>query len=692
MVERYNKLFSLESDLFTSGSPILIAAGALLKDNQNGRIIAQLKFKSISPKRIKAVKVSILPLDTAGRHLGEAFAHDYLDLSIDRDSVFGQKEPIVMPDPSTRAFSAALTEVCFDDNSVWTSGETEWTSLPQPVKFDDPEMLRQSKIQFGEKAENLPLRAESVWICSCGAINDQSENHCHICGNKLADMIAVDIKSLEALKDKRLAEEAAEAKRRREEQKAAEERRKKDMEEAAEARKKKTKKLLSIILPAAAVVITALVLTFTVFIPAAKNSKAVERYDQAKALYEAGKYDEAIAAFEETNGYKDSVERIAECKEFLSLDMQYNYAMQLFSEENYAEAHDTFIMLDGYKDSNERVLACEDMLYGDQYNYALQLLNEENYAEASEVFMTLNGYKDSDKRIADCADLLYSDQYNHALQLVNDENYAEAYNIFMTLNGYKDSNERLIECKESCLAQKYELANSKNLQGKNFDSYILFSSLGNYNDSAERASKLYTQYVQSLVRAKEGDTVFFGHYEQDGFVANGAEPIEWLVLQKDYNKLFLISRYALDCEKYNNESIESSWATCSLRDWLNHSFVESAFGNKEAGMIENSRIKTDEKNGIDTTDRVFLLSQSEAVMYFDYLPFSKCEATDYAIAKKIQVTDGKVCRWWLRTYEGYSTAHLYGAKIINNSGGMHTESITNVYTGVRPAMWIRIDP
>ena len=70
MSERYSRLFTLPENLYAAGSPVVIAAGALLKDNQTGKVIAQLKMRNISPKPIKAATVSIHPLDTVGNPLG----------------------------------------------------------------------------------------------------------------------------------------------------------------------------------------------------------------------------------------------------------------------------------------------------------------------------------------------------------------------------------------------------------------------------------------------------------------------------------------------------------------------------------------------------------------------------------------------------------------------------------------------
>lgn len=71
MGERYTRLFSLPENLYSTGAPVIIAAGALLKDNQTGNVLAQLKLRSVSAKTIKAATVSIKLLDTVGLSLGD---------------------------------------------------------------------------------------------------------------------------------------------------------------------------------------------------------------------------------------------------------------------------------------------------------------------------------------------------------------------------------------------------------------------------------------------------------------------------------------------------------------------------------------------------------------------------------------------------------------------------------------------
>ena len=138
----------------------------------------------------------------------------------------------------------------------------------------------------------------------------------------------------------RYAAEQAEAERLRiEAEKAAEAKRLAD-EKAAAEKKKKLKKTVSIISAVAVVCIVAAVILVTVVIP---NSQ----YNAAVALMESGNYDEAIAAFEEMNGYKDSREQIGNI-----------YCLQGIREMeagNYEEA------LALFEDASRRVAVSEEM-------------------------------------------------------------------------------------------------------------------------------------------------------------------------------------------------------------------------------------------------------------------------------------------------------------------------------------------
>lgn len=228
MSERYLKLFSLEENLYIPGSPILIAAGALLKDTQTGRILGQLKLQNISDQSIKAATVELVPLDTVGNPLGEPVSYQYLDLKVTRDAYWGSQDPIRFSDPSTRAYTASVKEVIFSDNSIWTASASAWKALPAKTtletQLDDFELATQYRIHFGMDCRYTYQTAEDLWYCPCGAVNHQGESVCHACQKDSNELAGVDWELLR--------EEAAErvAKKRAEEAALAAEKKAKQME------------------------------------------------------------------------------------------------------------------------------------------------------------------------------------------------------------------------------------------------------------------------------------------------------------------------------------------------------------------------------------------------------------------------------------------------------------------------------
>ena len=195
MSERYTRLFSLPENLYAEGSPVIIAAGALLKDNQTGKVLAQLKLRSISEKDIQAVKVCLYLFDTAGCPIGEPVLFDYLDLRAWRDAEFGQKTPVMVPESKARSYTAAVTEVVFSDKSTWTADGVEWEPLSRQGTLEgvlqDTELVKQYKITVGSNFTYYPTEEKDLWLCACGAVN-RAGKPCHVCGRTLPALQASD--------------------------------------------------------------------------------------------------------------------------------------------------------------------------------------------------------------------------------------------------------------------------------------------------------------------------------------------------------------------------------------------------------------------------------------------------------------------------------------------------------------------
>ena len=196
-----------------------------------------------------------------------------------------------------------------------------------------------------------------------------------------------------------------------------------------------------------------------------------------------------------------------------------------------------------------------------------------------------------------------------------------------------------------------------------------------------------------------GDIIKFGAYEQDNNISNGKEEIEWQVLAKEGNMALVISKYALDCQPYNTSDTDVTWETCSLRKWLNVTFLSNAFSSDEQKMIQETTVtadknpKYDTPPGNDTTEKVFSLSISEVNKFFSTDEARRCAPTKYTKAHfgDYLVDDKAGCWWWLRSpgSESNRAAFVSLAGTVGNSGNSG-EVVAEDYA-VRPAMWINLD-
>ena len=339
MGETYTRLYSLPERLYTMGAPVVVAAGALLKDNRNGNIIVQLKIQNIYNKTIKAVTVKVASMDTVGRTLGEETEYRYLDLNVKRNEFFGQQVPIVVPDEQTRSYSVKVTEAVFDDNTVWTGNEI-WEPLekldPIEKKIANGELVRQYRIKYGKNSKYLLKQEKDLWFCTCGAINHESELSCCSCHIDRKKLEEFDMDALKKECDVRLEDERKERER-------------KQAEAEVEAKKKQKKIKMIVVGVAAAVAVAA------VGVVIKDNLNKKKLYNQGLALLEDGKYDDSIALFESLKGYKDSKEQI--------IDAEYQEAAKYEKSGEYEEALALYEELGDYKDSKEKYKEVEYKLH-----------------------------------------------------------------------------------------------------------------------------------------------------------------------------------------------------------------------------------------------------------------------------------------------------------------------------------------
>lgn len=189
-----------------------------------------------------------------------------------------------------------------------------------------------------------------------------------------------------------------------------------------------------------------------------------------------------------------------------------------------------------------------------------------------------------------------------------------------------------------------------------------------------------------------GQTFSFGHYEQDNNLNNGAEGIEWQVLDINRDKILVISKYGIDSKQYNKEEKITTWENCSLRAWLNNEFYNTAFNSLEKTHISEvynnnpSNSEYDISGGNATMDKMFLLSMEEVEKYLPTPNEKICVPTNYARQNSAWTDPSGNSWWWLRS-PGFSTFH---AAFIDSKGYIEPMGWSVDYENgaIRPAFWL----
>lgn len=193
-----------------------------------------------------------------------------------------------------------------------------------------------------------------------------------------------------------------------------------------------------------------------------------------------------------------------------------------------------------------------------------------------------------------------------------------------------------------------------------------------------------------------GEYVYFGRYKD--IHTNYTSSIRWKVLEVKDGKALLISECGLDCKPYNSVRENVTWATCSLRTWLNETFLHSAFFSSERESIvratlpadSNPQYGRDTDPGDSTEDYVFILSLSEIEQYFYSDSHRRCFPTNYAVLQgAYENPEWKTCWYWLRTpgmvQQNAATVNSDGS--INYEGGVTGDNVG----AVRPAIWVDVE-
>lgn len=497
MSERYQRLFALPQSLYTKGAPVVVEAGALLKDTRTGHILAQLKIKNIEPKTIKAALVEILPLDTVGKSLGETVEYQYLDLAVGCGQSFGVKEAVAIPKETTRGFTVAVAKVIYADNSDWVADGTPWEPLPVVGRLEDwlqdCRVAAQFQVEYGARYQYAYWEAKDVWACPCGRLNRKGQR-CSACGAEAEAFLKLDTDALVERYEKRIAEESAADKAK---------------EDANRIRAKRTKRLVLTACGVFALVALTAVIITNLVIP-------LGNYNSAVAMRENGDYEGAIAAFTELGHFRDSKQQV--------LATYYAKGEKLLVEDHREEASAAFSAADGYKDAADRAAGIPYMEVSDlidageihkatvQYNLlrggkpapesanklvyakAKILYDSGDYINAEKIFGLMDSYMDS-------ADLHTDSAYNAAQELAQNGEYDKAISLLS-----KATDQQSIALADECRYQagKSYYNEARYLRAR--DRFEQISDKDRYEDVADMmiVCSAYSELYNSSLSATTG--------------------------------------------------------------------------------------------------------------------------------------------------------------------------------------------
>lgn len=392
---------------------------------------------------------------------------------------------------------------------------------------------------------------------------------------------------------------------------------------------------------------------------------------------------------------------------FDSEDM-YRKTVRFADEElkNTLEEYNAYI-----KDRNEKKRI--ESIYNKAVYDMRYARDEISYKIIIEDLSEIPGYKDADEKKKECEEKAeecrLESLYNSALKIQtvqSEDNQLRAAKQFEELGTYKDSAERVQQCRDKAEEIRTEEERKKAEREKAEKEREAKAKKRNRNIAIILPSTtaicvvlaLLCVYVIIPAIAPVGSLIKYGKYEQDNDSSNGIEDIEWIILAKDDNKMLVISDKAIDCKPYHSSYGNTTWEECSLRRWLNDTFVNEAFTTEEQEKILTTNVTADANPdydtdaGNDTEDKVFLLSIEEANRYFKYDSERQCVSTEYAKANGAYTyeNDGASnCFWWLRSQGGYSNK---SASVVNSDGTVskYGNAVDDNRDCVRPAMWISL--
>ena len=335
--QRYTQL-SKNTDIYILGdAPLVLLGRALLYDTKEDKIIGQLKFQSISEKKIIAFKISVIGFDVSNVQI-EQSEFQYLDLKMKENDVTGSQTPIVFSNKNVRKFVFWISEIVYGDGSIENPSNHELILVEKKLISDvlDKELAEQYKRSLNP---NIPVNfcqyvpavfGNRVWCCNCGSINGIHRTKCYRCGSEIDNQQRVFNKEY-------LNAQLEEYKKEKELKNI----------EKEKIRQKQIKQLQ--FGTKIAVVVVAVLLVGNLGYK--KIIVPHKQYNEAEKLMEQEDYSGAKKIYEQLGAYKDSDEQVEKIDNKFKQKAMYTSAMMFYQNNSESMALSDFLKCEGYGDS-----------------------------------------------------------------------------------------------------------------------------------------------------------------------------------------------------------------------------------------------------------------------------------------------------------------------------------------------------
>lgn len=158
---------------------------------------------------------------------------------------------------------------------------------------------------------------------------------------------------------------------------------------------------------------------------------------------------------------------------------------------------------------------------------------------------------------------------------------------------------------DSTVKSTYTEAKKLSKEGKYDEAIKKFLNCSDYKDSKKQAKECLAEknkpILEQVWNTEIGETVEFGQY--------GTQPISWIVLEKDEEKILLITEASLSSKKSFDGS---QWQSSDMQSWLNGDFI---FNDKNFTVGQRETIIPVIYDGQEYSDKVTLPSENEIKKY-----------------------------------------------------------------------------